>query len=43
MSQTALSVFTNSSCHRQFATDDGHSVVLEFTAKVGDVTLLGKA
>lgn len=39
--QTALSVFTDFTYHRQFATADGHSVTLEFSAKVGDLELKG--
>lgn len=39
--QTALSVFTDFTYHRQFATDDGRSITLEFSAKVGDLELKG--
>ena len=39
--RTALSVFSDFTYHRQFATDDGHSVTLEFSAKVGDLELKG--
>lgn len=39
--QTALSVFTDFTYHRQFATDDGRNVTLEFSAKVGDLELKG--
>jgi hypothetical protein len=39
--QTALSVFDDFAYHRQFATEDGRSVVLEFSAKVGDLELKG--
>lgn len=39
--QTALSVFSTFTYHRQFATDDGRSVTLEFSAKVGDLELKG--
>jgi hypothetical protein len=39
--QTAVSVFTDFTYHRQFATDDGQSVILEFSAKVGDLELKG--
>ena len=39
--QTALAVFHDFAYHRQFATEDGHHVVLEFSAKVGDLELQG--
>jgi hypothetical protein len=39
--QTALSVFTDFTYHRQFATEDGSSVTLEFSARVGDLELKG--
>ena len=39
--QCALSVFTDFTYHRQFATEDGHHVTLEFSAKVGDLELKG--
>jgi len=38
---TAYQVFENFSYHRQLATDDGLSVVLEFSANVGDKQLKG--
>ncbi|TRW99232.1 nuclear transport factor 2 family protein [Paracoccus sp. M683] len=39
--QTVLTVFEDFSYHREFAGDDGHSVVLEFSARVGDKSLKG--
>jgi hypothetical protein len=39
--QTALSVFTDFAYHRQFATEDGRNVTLEFSAKVGELELKG--
>jgi hypothetical protein len=39
--QTALSVFDEFAYHRQFATEDGRNVTLEFSAKVGDLELKG--
>ena len=38
---TAFSVFENFTYHRELATDDGLSVVLEFSATVGDKQLKG--
>jgi hypothetical protein len=38
---TAYQVFENFRYHRQLATDDGLSVVLEFSASVGDKQLKG--
>jgi hypothetical protein len=38
---TAYQVFENFAYHRQLATDDGLSVVLEFSAHVGDKQLKG--
>ncbi len=38
---TAYQVFENFTYHRQLATDDGLSVVLEFSANVGDKQLKG--
>jgi hypothetical protein len=38
---TAYQVFENFAYHRQLATDDGLSVVLEFSANVGDKQLKG--
>jgi len=38
---TAYQVFENFAYHRQLATDDGLSVVLEFSANVGDRQLKG--
>jgi 2,4-dienoyl-CoA reductase (NADPH2) len=38
---TVMAVFSNFEYHRQLATDDGLSVVLEFSAKVGDKALKG--
>lgn len=38
---TAYQVFENFEYHRQLATDDGLSVVLEFSANVGDKQLKG--
>lgn len=37
----AMQVFEDFTYHRQFATEDGQSVVLEFSAIVGDKTLKG--
>ena len=39
--QTAEKVFSNFAYHRSFISDDGHSVVLEFSANVGDKSLKG--
>lgn len=38
---TAFSVFENFTYHREFASDDGLSVTLEFSANVGDKQLKG--
>lgn len=38
---TVMGVFHDFVYHRQLATDDGQSVVLEFSAKVGDKALKG--
>ncbi|HEX5310711.1 nuclear transport factor 2 family protein [Aquabacterium sp.] len=38
---TVVQVFSDFEYHRQFASDDGLSVVLEFSAKVGDKSLKG--
>jgi 2,4-dienoyl-CoA reductase (NADPH2) len=38
---TVMKVFSNFTYHRQLATDDGLSVVLEFSADVGDKALKG--
>ena len=38
---TVMQVFTDFRYHRQFASDDGLSVVLEFSASVGEKTLKG--
>jgi len=38
---TVIQVFEGFTYHRSFAGDDGLSVVLEFSAKVGDKTLKG--
>lgn len=38
---TVIQVFENFTYHRSFAGDDGFSVVLEFSAKVGDRSLKG--
>lgn len=38
---TAVSVFEDFTYHRQLASDDGHSVVLEFSARVGDAKVKG--
>ena len=38
---TVMGVFSNFKYHRQFASDDGLSVVLEFSANVGDKALKG--
>ena len=39
--QTAEKVFANFAYHRSFVSEDGHSVVLEFSAEVGDKSLKG--
>jgi hypothetical protein len=39
--RTVLGVFANFAYHRELATDDGHSVVLEFSAEVGGKQLKG--
>lgn len=39
--QTVLTVFDDFAYHREFAGDDGHSVILEFSARVGDRNLKG--
>lgn len=39
--RTALAVFADFTYHREFVSDDGHSVVLEFSAKVGERSLKG--
>lgn len=39
--QTALSVFDDFTYHRQFATDDGRNITLEFSARVGELELKG--
>ncbi len=39
--RTAASVFADFAYHRAFATADGQSVVLEFSARVGDRALKG--
>lgn len=39
--RTVLTVFENFAYHRQLATPDGQSVVLEFSARVGDRQLKG--
>lgn len=39
--QTVITIFEDFKYHRQFAGDDGHSVVLEFSARVGDKNLKG--
>ncbi len=36
-----MEVFSNFTYHRQFASEDGFSVVLEFSANVGDKSLKG--
>lgn len=38
---TVINVFENFTYHREFATDDGLSIVLEFSATVGDKQLKG--
>lgn len=38
---TVITVFENFAYHREFATDDGLNVVLEFSANVGGKTLKG--
>jgi 2,4-dienoyl-CoA reductase (NADPH2) len=38
---TVMKVFSNFTYHRRLATDDGLSVVLEFSANVGDKALKG--
>jgi len=38
---TVIQVFENFTYHREFASDDGLSVVLEFSANVGDKKLKG--
>ncbi|OWW20201.1 nuclear transport factor 2 family protein [Noviherbaspirillum denitrificans] len=38
---TVITVFENFKYHRQFASDDGLNVVLEFSASVGDKLLKG--
>lgn len=39
--KTVNTVFENFTYHRQFASEDGHSVVLEFSANVGDKSVKG--
>ncbi len=39
--RTVIEVFEDFEYHRQFATSDGQSVVLEFSARVGDKQLRG--
>ncbi|WP_423378787.1 nuclear transport factor 2 family protein [Burkholderia sp. LMG 32019] len=39
--RTAITILENFTYHRQFVTDDGLSVVLEFNASVGDKALKG--
>lgn len=39
--QTVITVFEDFAYHRQFAGDDGRSVVLEFSAQVGGKSLKG--
>jgi hypothetical protein len=39
--QTATSIFTDFAYHRSFATDDGHHVVLEFSARLDELELKG--
>jgi len=39
--QAAEKVFSNFAYHREFVSDDGRSVVLEFSADVGDKSLKG--
>lgn len=38
---TVLTVFEDFTYHRQFVSEDGHSVVLEFSARVGERSLKG--
>lgn len=38
---TVINVFEDFAYHRELATGDGHSVVLEFSARVGDKQLKG--
>lgn len=39
--QTAISVFEDFAYHREFATADGRHLVLEFSARIGDLELKG--
>ena len=39
--KTALSVFEDFTYHREFLSLDGHSVILEFSARIGDRRLKG--
>lgn len=39
--QTAMRILTDFAYHRSFATDDGLNVVLEFSARIGDLELRG--
>lgn len=39
--QTAMGNFTDFAYHRQFVTGDGFHVVLEFSARIGDLDLKG--
>ena len=39
--RTVITILENFTYHRQFATDDGKSVVLEFGATIGDKALKG--
>ncbi|MGQ0845200.1 MAG: nuclear transport factor 2 family protein [Sporichthyaceae bacterium] len=39
--QTAMGTFADFAYHRQFATGDGNHVVLEFSARIGDLDLKG--
>ena len=39
--RTVLTVFEDFAYHRQFVSDDGSSVALEFSARVGDKSLKG--
>ncbi len=39
--QTVVTIFQDFAYHRQFASDDGLNVVLEFSARVGDKQLKG--
>ena len=39
--QTAVSIFTDFTYHREFVTADGQDVVLEFGARIGDLELKG--